>query len=259
MLLDINNVTLGYPNKREVLKNVNLTVYEDDFLGIIGPNGGGKTTLVKAIMGLLKPQKGKITFYNKNIPIKHIKIGYLPQINKIDRQFPISVYEVIASGLASGRNILGWRRKKDEQIRTIADKIGVNALLRRPIGTLSGGQLQRTLLGRAIIDTPHLLILDEPATYIDKHFEMNLYALLKEINQQTAIVLVSHDIGTILPLIKNVACVNQTLHYHEGSQVDYEWIAKHYCDCPIEILAHGSFPHRVLVNHDDAASTPTSK
>ncbi len=250
-IIEIQNLNVGYDNKPDVLKNVSLTVFENDFLGIIGPNGGGKTTLLKAILGLIQPASGKITFYDNGKKINHINIGYLPQINQIDKKFPISVREVILSGLTlRGKIIKRYTTEDKRKVLPIAEKMGVENLLHRAIGELSGGQLQRVLLGRAIIDNPKLIILDEPSSYVDKLFETNFYKLLDEINKDIAIVLVSHDVGTIISQVKNIACVNQSLHYHCGSNISQEWLMGAYDSCPIEILGHGSLPHRVLLQHD---------
>lgn len=250
-ILEISNLNTGYKNKPVVLKNINLDVFQDDFLGIIGPNGGGKTTLLKTILGLLNPTSGKVIFYKGGNIVPSINIGYLPQINKIDKSFPISVFDVIISGLSLPKGFFKkYTPKQKAHAENVAGMMGVSDLLRKPIGELSGGQLQRTLLGRAIIDNPELLILDEPNSYVDKRFESNFYQLLESINQSTAIILVSHDIGTIIPLVKNIACVNENLHYHQGSNISSEWIAQTYADCPIELVTHGDFPHRVLDKHE---------
>ncbi len=250
-LIDITNLTVGYDNKPNVLQDVNLSIYQDDFLGIIGPNGGGKTTLLRTILGLIKPQSGSITFYNKDEKTVSLNIGYLPQINQIDKKFPISVSEVILSGLTPGTNIFKRYSHADKQkVKEVAQRLGIEELLQRAIGELSGGQLQRVLLGRAIIDNPKLIILDEPSTYVDKLFETNFYKLLGDINKEIAIILVSHDVGTIISLVKNIACVNQGLHYHPGTDISKEWLLNAYESCPIEILGHGSLPHRVLLEHD---------
>ncbi|WP_298651088.1 metal ABC transporter ATP-binding protein [uncultured Proteiniphilum sp.] len=250
-LIDITDLTVGYENKPNVLKNVNLTIYKDDFLGIIGPNGGGKTTLLRTVLGLIKPQSGSITFYDKGEKTTSLNIGYLPQINRIDKKFPISVSEVILSGLTPGRNLFRRYSQEDRQkVKEAAERLGVEELLSRAVGELSGGQLQRVLLGRAIVDNPKLIILDEPSTYVDKVFETNFYKLLGDINKEIAIVLVSHDVGTIISLVKNIACINQGLHYHPGTDISQEWLLNAYESCPIEILGHGSLPHRVLMEHD---------
>lgn len=256
-LIDITNLTVGYDNKPNVLQDVNLSIYRDDFLGIIGPNGGGKTTLLRTILGLIKPQSGAITFYDKGEKKDSLNIGYLPQVNQIDKKFPISVSEVILSGLTPGTNIFKRYTHTDKQkVQEVAQRLGIEELLQRAIGELSGGQLQRVLLGRAIIDNPKLIILDEPSTYVDKLFETNFYKLLGDINKEIAIVLVSHDVGTIISLVKNIACVNQGLHYHPGTDISQEWLLNAYESCPIEILGHGSLPHRVLMEHDHPEEEP---
>ena len=125
---------------------------------------------------------------------------------------------------------------------------GLEGLESRAIGELSGGQLQRALLGRALVSNPEVVILDEPNTYIDKRFEAKLYSLLEEINKERAIILVSHDIGTVLQNVKTIACVNETLDYHPDTEVPTEWLEEHF-GCPIELLGHGNFPHRILKCH----------
>lgn len=250
-LVDITNLTLGYEGKPNVLTDVSFSISPDDFLGIIGPNGGGKTTLLKAILGLIEPRSGSITYYDGEARTGSLNIGYLPQINRIDKKFPISVSQVILSGLTPGKNI--WRRytsKERQKVVEVAGRLGIEELLPCAIGELSGGQLQRVLLGRAIVDNPKLIILDEPSTYVDKLFETNFYKLLGDINKEIAIVLVSHDVGTIISHVKNIACVNKGLHYHAGTDISQEWLLNAYDSCPIEILGHGSLPHRVLLDHE---------
>ena len=175
-IIEIKNLSAGYDG-RNVLHDINLAVYERDFLGIIGPNGGGKTTLIKCILGLLKPTGGEISFNCKP------SLGYLPQYSTIDRKFPISVEEVILSGLSIQKSLTSrFTPEQKEKGKQIIARMGLEGLEHRAIGQLSGGQLQRALLGRAIISDPSVLILDEPSTYIDKRFEARLYELLAEIN-----------------------------------------------------------------------------
>jgi zinc transport system ATP-binding protein len=248
-ILNVNNLSVRYGTKT-VLRDISFTLWENDFLGIIGPNGGGKTTLLKAILGLLKPSEGDIAFYEDGQPVAALKTGYLPQINQIDKDFPISVFEVVASGLIGEKK--GWHKYSKEQkqrINVTLDRMGISEKAKCSVGELSGGELQRVLLGRAIVSHPKILILDEPNTYVDKVFESRLYQLLEEINKDTAIILVSHDTGTILPLVKNIACVNETLHYHAGNNLSEEWLGEAY-QCPIELIGHGDFPHRVLKKHE---------
>ena len=248
-IIQISDLYAAYEEKT-VLSHVDLTVYERDFLGIIGPNGGGKTTLIKSILGLHQPQKGKIHFYKNGKEVPEIKMGYLPQYNNIDKKFPISVYEVILSGLSKQKSIFQrYSNEQHELVRQMIIQMGLEGMDKRAIGELSGGQLQRALLGRALVSNPEVIILDEPNTYIDKRFEAKLYSLLEEINKERAIILVSHDIGTILKNVKTIACVNETVHYHPHTEVPTEWLEEHF-GCPIEMLGHGTFPHRVLKCHD---------
>lgn len=264
-IIEIKNLSAGYDN-RTVLHDVNLTIYERDFLGIIGPNGGGKTTLIKCILGLLKPTAGEILYSDKRFVTSDkqgsaaqrpaltanrsvLKMGYLPQYNSIDRKFPITVEEVILSGLSSQKSLISrFTATHREKARQVIARMGLEGLEKRAIGALSGGQLQRALLGRAIISDPALVVLDEPSTYIDKRFEARLYELLAEINHDCAIILVSHDIGTVLQQVKSIACVNETLDYHPDTGVSEEWLERNF-NCPIELLRHGALPHRILAEH----------
>ena len=176
-------------------------------------------------------------------------MGYLPQYNSIDRKFPITVEEVILSGLSSKKSLISrFTKEHKEKAHQVIVRMGLEGLEKRAIGQLSGGQLQRALLGRALVSNPQVLILDEPNTYIDKRFEAKLYSLLEEINRERAIVLVSHDIGTVLQNVKSIACVNGTLDYHPDTEVPAEWLEEHF-GCPIELLGHGNLPHRVLKCH----------
>lgn len=242
-IIEISGLSAGYDG-RTVLHDVDLTVYERDFLGIIGPNGGGKTTLIKCILGLLKPLSGQITYHPDPL-----SMGYLPQYSSIDRKFPITVEEVILSGLSSQKSLTSrFTASHREKARAVMARMGLEGMEQRAIGALSGGQLQRALLGRAIIADPQVVILDEPSTYIDKRFEARLYELLAEINRECAIILVSHDIGTVLQQVKSIACVNETLDYHPDTGITSEWLEKNF-QCPIELLGHGALPHRILGEH----------
>lgn len=248
-LIELKDVTAGYGNKI-VLRNVTVDVWQDDFFGIIGPNGGGKTTLLKVILGLLPPISGTIRFFGKDgKEVPSLKIGYLPQMSQIDRKYPISVREVISSGLAAEKPLFrSFNAAQKERVDQVIAQMGLEDLAERAIGELSGGQLQRVLLGRSIVSRPQVLILDEPNSYVDKRFESRFYQLLEEINKESAVILVSHDIGTVLMMVKNIACVNETLHYHPGSNVSEEWLGEKYA-CPIELIGHGDLPHRILRKH----------
>ena len=242
-LLELRSVYAGYNNK-VVLKNVDLTIKKNDFLGIIGPNGGGITTLLKIILGLIKPIEGSVKFNDVDDKL----IGYLPQINTIDHKFPIPVSEVVLSGLMSHKKLFGRYRNEDkEKAKVLMKQMGVLHLRDKNIGELSGGQLQRVFLCRAIISDPQILILDEPNTYVDNKFETELYTILNQLNDHMAIIIVSHDIGTICSHVKSIACVNETLCYHDSNIINEDQL-KIY-NCPIDLITHGDLPHRVLKKH----------
>ena len=199
-LVEIEHIMACYGDKT-VLPDVSLTLYEHEFLGVIGPNGGGKTTLLKVILGLLPPVKGTIRFYQDGAEVSSLKMGYLPQMSQIDRKFPIHVREVIASGLASEKpRLRPFSKDQNRRIDEVAQQMGIEDLMSHPIGELSGGQLQRVLLGRSIVSRPKLLVLDEPNSYLDKLFEPQFHQLLKDINQESAIILVSHDVEAVRSL-----------------------------------------------------------
>lgn len=183
---------------RTVLHDVNLTVFKGDFVAITGPNGGGKTTLLKIILKLIQPTAGKLMFFDNGKEVQDLKIGYLPQKNMIDSHFPITVSELVGSGLLGGGSFFHKFSAADkENIDSVITQMGVAAHKDQPIGNLSGGQLQRALLGRAIISSPDVLVLDEPLSYIDKDFEYRMYDILAELAKTTTILLVSHDMSTI--------------------------------------------------------------
>lgn len=243
-ILELKDISAGY-EQTTVLQEVNMTIREKDFIGIIGPNGGGKTTLLKVILGLIKPFSGKIVYHTS----KQSLFGYLPQNSKFDARFPISVKEVVMSGLMSEKGVFRSYTKADRvKVEEILEKYGMGEYKNRPIGELSGGQMQRVFLCRAIISSPKVLILDEPSTYVDSNFEIEFYSLLKELNERMSIVMVSHDLGTICSYVKTIACVNRGLHYHESNLITPEQLKLY--NCPIELISHGTVPHRVLLNHD---------
>ena len=247
-LIDIRHLTVGY-DENIILSDVSLTIHNNDFIGVIGPNGGGKTTLLKAILGLLTPIKGEVFFHDCMTEGNHHRIGYLPQINNIDRKFPISVAEVVKSGLMSRKRIIKHYEKKDlEFAGQLMEQAGIYEIRNKAIGELSGGQIQRTLLCRALVNQPKLLVLDEPNTYVDNRFEKELYEKLRKLNEEIAILLVSHDLGTISTYVKSIACVNHSLHYHPGNKITPELMEAY--ECPIQIITHGKIAHTVLTQHE---------
>ncbi len=245
-LVSLKNLSVHYEEK-EVLHQVNLTIWDHDFIGIIGPNGGGKTTLIKAILKNI-PYTGNVD-YGPYIEVNNrCRIGYLPQLSSIDKAFPISVREVVLSGLQSTKTFLGHYTSDDRRkAESLLDMTGIIHLQDRSIGELSGGESQRMMLCRALISDPRLLILDEPNNFVDNRFEGELYAILRELSQRMAIVVVSHDIGTITSYIKTVVCVNRTVHRHNSNIITAEQLANY--NCPLQVISHGEVPHTVLLQH----------
>lgn len=229
-----------------VLENVSFKIYQHDFIGVIGPNGGGKTTLLKAILGLVKPYSGELLLNDRFISQQ--KIGYLPQISTGDKNFPLSVKDVILSGLMAGKSIFSGMNSDDrKKAKRVIDELGLSGTESASLNQLSGGQLQRVFLGRAIIGDPELLLLDEPGNFVDATFEKDFYEKLKDLNKRMAILMVSHDVGTISAHIKSFACVNKNLHYHPSHEITNDDLLAY--GCPIQLITHGDVPHTVLKKH----------
>jgi zinc transport system ATP-binding protein len=216
------------------------------FIGVIGPNGGGKTTLLKIILGLLKPVQGKIVFNNDLLNAN--RIGYLPQISTGDINYPVTVNDIILSGLMIRKGMISRMTSSDrKKADTVINELGLSELSGATINELSGGQMQRVFLGRAIIGDPSLLLLDEPGNFVDSNFENDFYEKLRELNKRMAILMVSHDVGTISSHIKSFACVNRSLHYHPSHEITNEDLLAY--GCPIQLVTHGEVPHTVLKYH----------
>ncbi|MBR5821871.1 MAG: ABC transporter ATP-binding protein [Alistipes sp.] len=245
-IVEITNLGVRYDDV-VALEHVNLTIYNNDFIGVIGPNGGGKSTLVKAIMGII-PYSGSIKYSTTLQRHKKPHIGYLPQISSFDKAFPISVSEVVMSGLQAERGLFGgFGCSERKRVEEVLERASLLELRKRPIGELSGGQLQRVMLCRAIISNPRLLVLDEPANFVDNRFENELYMLLRDLNEDMAIVMVSHDIGTISSVVRNIVCVNRHVHRHDSNIITEEQLRNY--NCPIQIISHGDIPHTILGEH----------
>ena len=248
-LISLKDVSVGYDDRQKVLDHVNLDILPNDFIGVIGPNGGGKTTLVKTILKAL-PYSGEVQYSPVIGSDGYRAIGYLPQVSDIDKSFPISVCEVVLSGLQARKRLFGRYSAADKaKALQLLDLCGIESIARRPIGELTGGQLQRTLLCRALISDPKVLILDEPANFVDNKFEKELYAILRQLNDRMAIIMVSHDLGPITSHVKSIVCVNRHVHRHNSNVITPEQL--HNYDCPIQIVSHGTVPHTVLEEHAD--------
>ena len=243
-VVEIKDVSFGY-NGRTVLDQVNLAIEPGDFMAMIGPNGGGKTTLAKLMLGLLRPAAGSIRILGRSPAAAAHHIGYVPQNTNINPDFPISVLDVVLMGqLQPGSRRMRHSRQNRVLAHEALDKMGMGAHCQRRIGELSGGQRQRVFIARALVCEPQILLLDEPTAHIDTKGQTDLYQLLSSLNQQMTIVVVSHDLLLLAPHVKSVACVNNRLHYHPRGELMGTSMSN-MCPCtaeevcPVELVAHG--------------------
>ena len=211
MAVILKDINAGY-NGRIQLRDANIDIDDRDFVGIVGPNGGGKTTLLRVILGLLKPYSGSIEYLRNGERVDSLSVGYLPQTRDIDTDFPISVGDIVTSGLNSPRHLFSGytreqRRTAEETMRTI----GIADMARRPVKALSGGELQRVLFARALVSRPDLLILDEPDNFVDDNFESFMYDTIRNVNNEAAIVMVSHDRQFVESYAKKIIEVNERI------------------------------------------------
>ncbi len=243
----IQNLWAGY-NGYSVLEDINLSVKELDFVGLIGPNGGGKSTLLKVLLGLLPITKGEVKILGRSIKQGRRYIGYVPQAVECDRNFPISVWDVVKMGRLGKRGIFQPYNAKDNEIVANALRnVDMLHLRDRTIGDLSGGQRQRVYIARALATEPQILLLDEPTASVDPQVRSNIYELLQKLNQSITILMISHDMGVISSYVKTVGCLNRRLFYHNDREIKPEMLEAAY-QCPIDLIAHG-VPHRVFPPH----------
>jgi len=246
-VIAVRHLWAGYDGEM-VLQDVNLSVQELDFIGIVGPNGGGKTTLLKVLLGLIHPTRGQVRIMGRPIEEGRRHVGYVPQLTEFDSDFPINVWDVACMGRLGDRGLLHRYTKEDEGIvATALEQVDMLDQRHRPFGELSGGQRQRVYVARALATEPAVLLLDEPLASVDPRVSSNIYDLLKRLNDKVTIVMVSHDVGAISSHVKTVGCLNRRLFYHGGDALTQEMLELAY-QCPIDLIAHG-VPHRVFPDH----------
>ncbi|MDV0446378.1 Vitamin B12 import ATP-binding protein BtuD [Methanosarcinaceae archaeon Ag5] len=255
-ILDVKNLWVRY-DSQIVLEDVGLTIGgPGEILGIIGPNGGGKTTFLKTILGLVKPSKGTVAVFG-DAPEKARKyIGYVPQYSKFDYEFPISVLEVVLMGRLKHAGLFRRYSKEDKEAAYEALKtVGMLDFKDKQIGEISGGQRQRVFIARALSNRPKFLLMDEPNTGLDTFMQEELYKILEELKKEMAIIVISHDIGAVSAHMDKIACLNKKLFFHDSKEMSKDDFVAAY-GCSIDLVAHG-VPHRVFDSHAYAHGSHT--
>ena len=249
-VIEIQNLCVKY-SENVALENINFNVYRGEFLGIIGPNGGGKTTFVKAILDLVEKSSGDIRILGSADARSRGAVGYVPQSSLANRAFPITAAEVVLSArLKGGLNPFRFFKKSDSEFAVrYLSRVGIEDLAGRQVSDLSGGEFQRLLIARALATDPEILILDEPTASVDPASRNKIYALLKELNSEgMTVIMVTHDMMAVSSYVGRIACLNRKLAYH-GEPTLTEEICNEMYGCPIDLIAHG-VPHRVLGSHE---------
>lgn len=248
----ISGLSAGYSHGHPVLRDIDLEVTRGEFLALIGPNGGGKTTLLKIMLGILRPWSGTVRIFGEPPGESSGRIGYVPQMVPWAR-FPVTVMDVTLMGRLG---LTGMFRKYTDTDRMIArqnlERLGIDDLMGEPMDDLSGGQRQRVLIARALTGEPDLLLLDEPVASVDLETQESFFNLLAELNSELTIILVTHDVGAVSSYVRTIACINRVIVSH-GETLPAEAVAKAY-GCPFELVAHG-VPHRVIGHDTDHVHT----
>ncbi|MHC1586804.1 MAG: metal ABC transporter ATP-binding protein [Candidatus Hecatellaceae archaeon] len=232
------------------LEDVNLRVEEGDFLAILGPNGGGKTTLLKVILGMVKPRKGCVKVFGLPPEKARRLVGYLPQRSQVNPEIPLRVLDVVLMGKAGIRGLMkNYAREDVEEALEALRLMGMEKSAQRLFIELSGGEQQRVLIARALVSKPRLLLLDEPTVSVDVAGQTLFYKFLSELAGKLTVILVTHDVTAVYPFVNKIACLNRRLYFHDSKELAASEILEAY-GCPVEMLAHG-IPHRVLREHGE--------
>ncbi|WP_243361858.1 metal ABC transporter ATP-binding protein [Fundidesulfovibrio terrae] len=251
--IELSGVSYGY-DVSPALQDVSLHVPKGEYLAVLGPNGGGKTTLLKLLLGLIQPSSGTVRVLGGEPSRASGRVGYMPQFTASGRAFPISVLQTVLMGRLTQRSYWPWWPKadRDKALECLA-RVGAAHLADKALGDLSGGQRQRVFIARALACGPELLLLDEPTASVDPEGRASLQELLGELAKSLTVVLVSHDISVISRHVTSVVCVNRTVHFHPRPEITPEMFGMMYqCGphgCPVELIAHG-IPHRILPRHE---------
>jgi zinc transport system ATP-binding protein len=247
-VISLKGVSVSYGGV-VALEDVSLQIASQDFIGIIGPNGGGKTTLLRVMLGLVKPEKGEVSIMGEKPEKGRRHIGYVPQRNLFNTDFPISVGEAVLMGRYPLRGPFHYYQREDRlSVGGALESVGMTEYAGRQLGQLSGGQQQRVFIARALVADPAVLLLDEPTASVDPSLQGAFYDLLKELSRHMAVVMVSHDISAVSVYVDKVVCLNRKLFYHGPAELSAQVLSDTY-QCPLQFISHGHFPHRVLEDH----------
>lgn len=251
-IITVNKIQVHY-NDIVALEDVSFQIEKNEFVGIVGPNGGGKTTLIKAILGLIKPTQGLIEIQQDAV------LGYVPQQTSFDRHFPISVRDVILTGHLPGKFKIGYRYKEHDHQHALAvmNQLKIQDLAKRQIGQLSGGQLQRVLIARALMKHPTILVLDEPTASVDEETKTEIYNMLKILSKEMTIIMISHDMGYIETHVDRILYINKTAHCHD-ERMGYDDDHKlRFEKCPIDWFSEGEQIQKDLLKGKDGKYDPS--
>ncbi|OQY16878.1 MAG: ABC transporter [Desulfobacteraceae bacterium 4572_35.1] len=238
-IITLKDVCFSYTDQ-PILQDINLKLYKEDFLGIVGANGGGKSTMLKLILGLLVPDSGHIDVFGLPPQQARTRLGYVPQFATFDSTFPITVGDTVLQGrLGKTRAIIGYNKKDHTIAEQVMNETDTISLKSNPMTELSGGQRQRVLIARALASQPEILLLDEPTANIDPDHGQSIFELLRQLNKRITIILISHDVGFVSRAVTRVVCLNRTLMYHSTSPANSEHI-KHLYSEPMNIVHHDS-------------------
>jgi zinc transport system ATP-binding protein len=243
-IVELENIRVDYPGGVQAIDQINLEIFEKDLIGLIGPNGAGKSTLLGVILGLVKPTYGTAKLFGETLKPKNLRlVGYVPQkAQVVDTNFPATVDETVLLGRVPGAGLFHRLNKEDRQKADEAMKIlGIDDLKERKIGQLSGGQSQRVFIAKAIVDSPKLLILDEPTTGVDAQSKSEFYNTLSRLNRELGITILlsSHDIGIVTKLASKIACINRTLYFcGPTSQFETSSALSKLYDYPAGLMIH---------------------
>ena len=250
-VINLENICFGY-DSREILHNINLKIEKGYFTIIVGPNGGGKTTLLRLILGLLQPQYGYVKILGCPPEQMRKKIGYVPQSLQFDKRFPVTVLDVVLMGRVD-RKLFGFYRRKDKEYAKLCiEEVGLSEEMNESFAKLSGGQQQRVLIAQALATQPELLLLDEPCANLDTPGTRTIYHLLQKLNRHLTIVMVSHNLDIIEPFASHIICVNRTAQLHKIADISKtalkngDWLQLTHNSCPINQGDHGeqNEPHK---------------